>query len=116
MGPVTADLAGPVTDDGFPKGSNLSTFWSLAAGPARLSVSNPTATFPNNAVQINSVTTAATFSATGTYVARLTASDSSLSSSADLTVTVEPVGTLTDLYATFGRQGQQNISVWMTGQ
>jgi RHS repeat-associated protein len=74
-----ATLDGTVTDDGLPQGSTVTVNWSVIGGPG-------TVTFENS-----SVTNArATFSATGTYVLRLTASDSALSASSDVTVTVYP--------------------------
>ncbi|HET7436270.1 MAG TPA: PKD domain-containing protein, partial [Thermoanaerobaculia bacterium] len=75
--PVNAvTLSGSVTDDGLPQGATLRVNWS-ATGPAP--------------VQFDSVTSAATtarFTAPGTYVLRLTASDSLLSSSDEVVVTV----------------------------
>jgi hypothetical protein len=76
--PATATLAGTATDDGLPAGS-LSTTWTKATGPG-------TVTFSNAAV----VNPAASFSAAGTYVLRLTATDSALTTSADVTITVNP--------------------------
>jgi PKD repeat protein len=73
-----ASLDGTVNDDGLPSapGSVTST-WSKISGPG-------TVTFANAAA----VDTTATFSAAGTYVLRLTASDGSLSATDDVTVTV----------------------------
>ncbi len=74
-----AALNGTVTDDGMPQGGTVTVSWSVVSGPG-------TVTFENS-----SVTNArASFSATGTYVLRLTASDSALSATSDVTVTVYP--------------------------
>src|SRR5439155_17241870 len=62
-----AQLNGNVSDDGLPVGSNLTTNWTKVSGPG-------TVTFMNANVTVTGVT----FSATGTYVLRLTASDGSL--------------------------------------
>ena len=72
-----AQLNGSVSDDGLPVGGNLTTTWSKVSGPG-------TVTFMNASVTV----TGANFSATGTYVLRLTASDSALSASDDVTITV----------------------------
>jgi RHS repeat-associated protein len=75
--PNVANLNGTVSDDGLPVGSTVNTSWSKVSGPGAVIFGNPNVT----------VTTAA-FSATGTYVLRLTASDSQLTGSDELTVTV----------------------------
>ena len=77
--PAAAALAGSATDDGQPVGAPLVTTWSAVSGPGAV-------TFANAA----SPTTTAAFSAAGTYVLRLTATDSLLSTSADVTITVLP--------------------------
>lgn len=75
-------LGGVVTDDGLPSASLTST-WSQVSGPAA-------AVFNN----VNVPTTIVTFPATGTYVLRLTASDTALSSQDDVTILVsDPPGT-----------------------
>jgi hypothetical protein len=58
------DLNGTVVDDGLPTGSPTTTAWTKVSGPG-------TVTFGNASL----VNTSATFSATGTYVLRLTATD-----------------------------------------
>ena len=79
--PSTLALAGVVTDDGLPNGGTLTSFWSLVSGPAPASF-NP----------VNGPTTTVTFTKRGTYVLRLTANDSALQTSADLSVQVyDPV-------------------------
>lgn len=77
--PATANLDGSVTDDGVPASGALVSTWSKVSGPGEV-------TFANAAQPA----TTATFSADGTYVLRLTASDSELSGSDELTVTVNP--------------------------
>ena len=76
--PNTLSLAGTASDDGLPNPpATLTTTWSRVSGPG-------TVTFGN----VNALSTTASFSAAGSYVLRLTASDSVLSTSDDLTVTV----------------------------
>ncbi len=75
----TLQLVGSVIDDGLPVGETLTKQWSQLSGPA--SVSFGTAT--------QAVTTA-TFSQAGTYVLQLSASDSMLSATSNVTVTVFP--------------------------
>ena len=81
---ASAPLAAAVADDGQP-------------GPARLhwsKVSGPGAVFFDDAF---TNVTAASFSAAGTYVVRLTADDGATSGSDDITVTVTaPIGDLAD--------------------
>jgi hypothetical protein len=80
--PASANLDGTVTDDGLPNPpASFTTTWAKVSGPG-------TVTFGN----ANSVDTTASFSASGTYVLRLTANDSVLSNSDDVTVTVNPTG------------------------
>ena len=79
--PVTGaavKLNGIVTDDGLPAGGSLTTTWSKVSGPG-------TVTFAN----ANAASTSATFAEAGVYVLRLTANDYELSTSDELTVTVE---------------------------
>ena len=75
--PATANLQGTVTDDGLPVGTTPVVSWSVVSGPGTVVFNNP-----------NSATTTASFSKGGTYVLRLTANDSALLSSDDVTVTV----------------------------
>jgi uncharacterized repeat protein (TIGR01451 family) len=76
--PAGATLDGTVTDDGLPTPpASFTTTWSKFSGPG-------TVTFGD----ANMVDTTATFSQSGTYVLRLTADDSALSTSDDLTVIV----------------------------
>lgn len=78
--PAAARLTGTVSDDGLPNPPGLVTStWSIVSGPGVPVIGDPTA--PSTTV---------TFSATGSYVIRLTASDSALSSTDDITITVNP--------------------------
>lgn len=74
--PATAALNGNASDDGLPQGSSLSYAWSQVSGPGVVTVSDAKALKTN-----------ASFSSPGTYVLRLTASDGSLQTSDDMTVT-----------------------------
>jgi hypothetical protein len=77
--PGPADLAGSVSDDGLPMPPGaLTVEWSQVDGPAS-----------THFTDVESALTTATFSAPGTYVLRLTATDGSLTSSDDVTVTAE---------------------------
>lgn len=75
--PTGADLAGSATDDGLPMDAGLSFLWTKVNGPGTVTFANAT----------NAITTAR-FSAAGNYVLRLTASDSDLTGSDELTVEV----------------------------
>ncbi len=79
--PATAQLDGTVTDTTIPSGGTLTSTWSTVSGPG-------TVTFGN----ANAVDTTASFPVTGTYVLRLTATDGALTSSDELTVTVQSPG------------------------
>ena len=74
-----AALNGTVTDDGLPAPPALTTLWTKVSGPGTVSFGNAAA-----------VDTAASFSALGSYVLRLTANDGALASSDDVTITVVP--------------------------
>lgn len=74
-------LAGTASDDGLPSASALSASWSTVSGPGLVSFGNA-----------YSPSTTASFSQPGTYVLRLTASDSLLNASSDVVVTVRPSG------------------------
>ena len=80
--PAAATLNGTATDDGWPFGSTLTTTWTRVSGPG-------TVTFANAASPV----TTAQFSIEGTYVLRLTASDSRFTVSDECTVTVLPANT-----------------------
>lgn len=76
----SASLDGAVTDDGLPNPpGTVTTTWSKVSGPGTISFGNP-----------NAVDTSASFSAAGSYVLRLTANDSLLSSSDEVSITVNP--------------------------
>ncbi|HSK62957.1 MAG TPA: hypothetical protein VK893_03925, partial [Pyrinomonadaceae bacterium] len=77
--PGNAQLDGTATDDGLPRGSTLETFWSFVSGPGPV-------VFPD-ATLLNAV---AIFTVPGTYVLRLTANDSKLTASDELTIVVQP--------------------------
>jgi hypothetical protein len=73
---TSVTLSGTISDDGLPTGSTVTHTWSQVSGPAA-TINSPAA-----------LTTTVTLSAGGTYVFRLTASDTDLSGSDDVTVTV----------------------------
>ncbi|MBZ4421853.1 RHS repeat-associated core domain-containing protein [Myxococcus sp. RHSTA-1-4] len=73
------NLAGTVTDDGLPTGKAVTQSWSKVSGPGTVSFTSPTA-----------ASTRATFSVAGEYVLRLTATDTDLSRSADVSVVLTP--------------------------
>lgn len=77
--PASASLDGTVSDDGNPAGSTVTQTWTKVSGPGTVTFGTPTAE-----------DTTASFGAAGTYVLRLTASDTALSASDDVTVTVSP--------------------------
>lgn len=72
-----AKLFGPVFDDGKPLGSQVGFGWSKVSGPGTVTFLSPT-----------SGDTDASFGLPGEYVLRLTATDTVLSGSDDVTVTV----------------------------
>lgn len=72
-----ASLSATISDDGFPYCSTLSSLWSKVSGPGNV-------TFGDSM----QAATSATFSQGGTYVLRLTASDSLLSAMDEITVIV----------------------------
>lgn len=78
--PASASLDGTVSDDGNPNPPGaVTTTWSKVSGPG-------TVTFGNAAA----VDTTASFSASGSYVLKLTGNDGALTSSDQVTVTVNP--------------------------
>ena len=74
---VQATLQGSVRDDGLPTGATVRQQWSRVSGPGTVSFTSPT-----------SAVTRASFSAAGTYVLRLSATDTVLAASADVLVAV----------------------------
>lgn len=93
--PAGVNLAGTASDDGNPNPPHALTLtWSMLSGPGTVTF-NP----------VNAAASSATFSDAGTYVLRLTANDSALSASSDVTITVQPAPALdktivTDIAAT----------------
>lgn len=79
--PATISLSGAVSDDGLPN-NTLTYAWSLQSGPGSVSFSNA-----------NALNTTVTASTAGTYVFKLTASDSALLASDTVTVIVNAAGT-----------------------
>ena len=77
--PDIVTMVGAASDDGLPRGSALEVSWTQTSGPA-----------PAIFHDAFAATTAVTFTAPGTYVLRLTASDSQLSASDEATVVVVP--------------------------
>jgi hypothetical protein len=75
--PDAASLDGTVSDDGYPAGGSLTQTWSKDSGPG-------TVTFGN----ANAVDTTATFSTPGTYVLKLSANDTALTTTDTVTVEV----------------------------
>jgi hypothetical protein len=78
---VQVSLNGSASDDGLPAGSAIAYTWTRVSGPATVAFSSA-----------SSAATNATFTATGTYVLRLTASDGALSDTDDLTVLINASG------------------------
>jgi hypothetical protein len=74
---ASVTLNGTVSDDGLPAGGTLTSHWSKVSGPGTVTFINP----------LTPVTTAS-FSQPGTYVLRLTATDTELTSSSDVTIVI----------------------------
>jgi len=76
--PSQATITGSATDDGLPRPPGALTFtWTKLEGPGDVSFANP-----------NAISTTASFSAPGTYVLNLSASDGELTSNGQITITV----------------------------
>ncbi len=75
----TAQLLGTATDDGLPIGSVVTVHWSQVSGPATATFALP-----------NAISTAVVCPVAGTYILQLTASDTQLQSSSNVTITVNP--------------------------
>jgi hypothetical protein len=108
--PSTASLQGSASDDGRPSPPAAMTLsWARVSGPGTVTFSAPTA-----------AVTTASFSAAGTYVLRLTASDSALSANDTVTVTVNPPaggggsGGLTGRYYNNPQGGVYNSTLVLT--
>jgi hypothetical protein len=102
--PVSAILSGSATDDGLPPGSTLVYSWSKVSGPGDVTFANAAA-----------APTTTTFSVPGTYVLRLTVSDSELTGSDDVTVTANPPSQMPptavdDFYTVVGQPAGPEIS------
>nr|WP_246183198.1 DUF5695 domain-containing protein [Paenibacillus methanolicus] len=82
-------LNGSAADDGLPNGT-LTTTWSLQSGPGTAAIASP-----------NNRNTTVQVTAAGTYVFKLTASDSSLSASDTVTITVYAEAPLPELLASY---------------
>src|SRR5262249_14639238 len=76
---TTLTFTNTVTDDGQPAGAPLTALWTQVSGPQLVQFADPT----------NPPTTA-TFPAPGGYVLKLTASDTQLTTIAQIGVTVQP--------------------------
>jgi len=77
--PAATELQGSVSDDGLPA-ATLSSTWTVVSGPGEVVFADPA-----------SPSTSATFSVPGTYVLRLSADDTLLASSDDVTIQLQPV-------------------------
>ena len=78
--PDNASLVGSTSDDGLPNPpASVTVTWSQVSGPGTTTFANPSA-----------LSTTASFTAAGVYVLRLTASDSVLSATDDIQITVNP--------------------------
>src|SRR5262249_49248798 len=99
--PSSANLVGTVSDDGLPNPPGaVTTTWSKVSGPG-------TVTFGNAAA----VSTTASFSLSGSYVLRLTANDSALQASDDISVTVNGAGAFTAYNDLAWAGGQLNSNI-----
>ncbi|MDQ3803119.1 MAG: hypothetical protein M3416_04620, partial [Acidobacteriota bacterium] len=98
--PATVTLNGTASDDGKPAGSALTVLWTKVSGPGAVTFGNP-----------NQAVTTATFSAEGTYVLRLSASDSVLSASDEATVVVMPAATGPTYSDTADLTGGEGVNV-----
>src|SRR5207253_3036445 len=96
--PASSNLNGTANDDGLPAGSTVTTTWSKVSGPG-------TVTFAN----VNARSTTASFSAAGSYVLRLTASDRALSATDDIKITVNAASS-TNLPPTVNAGPNQTIT------
>ena len=75
--PASLVLAGAAADDGLPSSSSLEVFWAQVGGPGAVRFDDPA-----------SAATSATFDLPGSYVLRLTATDSQASASDEVVVEV----------------------------
>ena len=79
--PANASLNASVTDDGLPAPSTLTVNWTQQSGPDTATIITP-----------NGADTAVSFPTAGTYVFRLTATDTALSAFDEVTVNVTTTG------------------------
>lgn len=100
---VVLNLAATVTDDGLPNGV-LTGEWTKTAGPG-------TATFGD----ISSTNTTVTFSASGDYTLRYTATDGDASSSDELSVLAENAGPPVNNNATVNANNQWQVVTTKNG-
>jgi hypothetical protein len=85
--PGSASLSGTVSDDGLPNPpGSTAVAWSKVSGPGSVSFADPSST-----------STLASFSVDGAYVLRLTASDSVLTATDDISVVVQPAPSVGNL-------------------
>ena len=88
---VLLRLDATITDDALPAGASVTAAWSLVSGPGAVTFGTP-----------NAASTTAKFSAAGTHIVRLTASDGTATATRDVYVFVETDG---DAVAANGQQG-----------
>lgn len=98
--PSNITLDGTASDDGKPN-NILTTTWSLQSGPGTTSIANPSA-----------LNTTATVTVAGTYVFKLTASDTSLSSSDTVTMVVNPAGSSGSYVWNYGNVPSATLETW----
>jgi RHS repeat-associated protein len=108
--PNTAILSGTVEDESLsqgPNGGSLSFAWNKVSGPGTVSITNTA----------SAIAVTCTFTSPGIYVMRFSANDGSLTGTSDLTVTVNPAPTptITSVIPNSAQQGQQGLSVAITG-
>ncbi len=102
--PATATLSGSATDDGLPNPPGALTYsWSQDSGPGGATIVSP-----------GTAVTLVTFTQVGSYVFRLTVSDSALSTSATTQVNVGASAVVTDTAPTLGDQGNVTLPVGTT--
>jgi hypothetical protein len=101
--PNALALGGAVVDDDLPSGT-LTSLWSVLSGPGEVAFADATAP-----------ATAATFSAAGAYVLRLTADDGALTSADDVVVTVTSAGATVVLDVAVSQRSDDAEEVVSTG-
>lgn len=99
--PGIASLVGSADDDGLPSSPGAITYaWSKVSGSGSVIFSDSSA-----------ASTTATFSVADTYVLRLTANDSILSGTDDITIVVSPALSSTTITITIEGTTNQNVKV-----